>query len=97
MTSDRELLVIDELRARRFYDRLRSATLDWAYRQAGPVGQSLAGVLLFIPDVFMLLFRLVQRPEAKKCGRLLLGFAPATYLVEKPPGFSPSGLVSPLT
>lgn len=90
----RELVVMEEQQAQRFYDRLRSATIDWAAKRAGTTGQGLAGLLLMAPDVFILLWRLLRRADIPTRSRLLLAFALSYFVL--PVDLVPDWLLGPL-
>lgn len=94
MAASRDLIAIDRTDELRFYDRLRAATLRWAGQQAGTLGHGVASTLLFAPDVFMLLCRLIRRPEVARHDRALLTLALAYFLL--PVDLVPDWLLGPL-
>lgn len=87
-------LSIDEAAANRFYDRLRQAVVGWAADRAGMTGKGLVNVLLFTPDIFMLLWRLLHHSEVSKRRRAIMAFALAYFLL--PIDFVPDWLLGPL-
>ena len=66
---------VSEERARRFYDRLRE-NLDSRVKRLGKVGE----LLLLVPDVFILLWRLANDPRVASNHKVLLGSGVAYYL-----------------
>ncbi|HUP45246.1 MAG TPA: DUF1232 domain-containing protein [Thermoanaerobaculia bacterium] len=68
----------EEERARRFYDRLRNRV--HAYAEArGHLAERSTGWLLLVPDMFMLLWRLVNDPRVSGTNKVLLGSGVAYY------------------
>ncbi len=86
--------MIDEAVANRFYDRLRKAVVGWASDRAGMAGKGMANVLLFTPDIFMLLWRLLRHGEISKRRRAIMAFALAYFIL--PIDFVPDWLLGPL-
>ena len=60
--------------AERFYDRLRE-------RIHGKLGDKATGLLLLVPDVFLLLWRLVNDPRVTGSNKILLGSGIAYYFL----------------
>jgi len=60
--------------AERFYDRLRE-------RIHGKLGEKATGLLLLVPDVFLLLWRLVNDPRVTGSNKILLGSGIAYYFL----------------
>ncbi|MGZ8866709.1 MAG: YkvA family protein [Thermoanaerobaculia bacterium] len=65
---------VSEEQARRFYDRLRE-------RVATRLGEKPASLLLLVPDVFLLLWRLVNDSRVNGANKVLLGSAIAYYFL----------------
>ena len=68
----------DEARARRFYDRLRKRIRSYT-EQRGKFVERSTGYLLLVPDIFMLLWRLVTDPRVNGTNKVLLGSGVAYY------------------
>ena len=85
-------------RAERFYDRLRDSIRRYLDRK-GTVGKS-AEWLLLVPDVFMLLWRLINDGRVNGKNKVMLGSGLAYYLFPFdiiPEGFmGPTGFVDDL-
>jgi len=71
---------IDEARATRFYDRLRTSINRFLERKGGAVEKT-GAFLLLVPDVFMLLVRLLRDARITGKDKVLLGSAVAYYLL----------------
>ncbi|MGI6357743.1 MAG: YkvA family protein [Bacillota bacterium] len=91
---EREIITLEEPQVLRFYDRLRTATVDWAAQHAGILGGALVNLLLLAPDVFILLWRLQQRSEVPRRHRLLFLLA-LTYFIS-PADLVPDWVLGPL-
>ncbi len=63
-----------------FYDRLRSRVLDTVERRAGKLPEDVVIALLLVPDIFILLVRLVLDKEVPGRARLLIGGALAYFI-----------------
>jgi len=66
-------------RANRFYDRLRGG-IDGYLKKKGSAAGSISGFLLLVPDVFMLLWRLLRDPRVSGKDRTLLGTAVVYFI-----------------
>jgi uncharacterized membrane protein YkvA (DUF1232 family) len=65
---------VSDEQAERFYDRLRE-------RIHGKLGGKATGLLLLVPDVFLLLWRLVNDPRVTGANKILLGSGIAYYFL----------------
>lgn len=72
-------------RASRFYDRIRASIHDYLEKKGNLAGAA-GRFLLLVPDVFMLLWRLLRDPRVIGRDKVLLGSAVAYY-------FSPFDLI----
>lgn len=72
-------------RANRFYDRIRGSIRDYLDQKENLVGAA-GRFLLLVPDVFMLLWRLLRDPRVTGRDKVLLGSAVVYY-------FSPFDLI----
>lgn len=80
-------------RADRFYDRMRDGIrryLDGKGRVAGKTAE----YLLLVPDVFMLLWRLVNDPRVNTKNKMMLGSGLAYYFF--PLDIMPEGFIGPI-
>jgi uncharacterized membrane protein YkvA (DUF1232 family) len=77
-----------------FYDRLRTRTLDFVERRAGKLPEDAVIALLLVPDVFILLVRLVCDKEVPGRARLLIGGALAYFI--SPFDLLPEALLGPI-
>ncbi|HEU4521472.1 MAG TPA: DUF1232 domain-containing protein [Thermoanaerobaculia bacterium] len=68
----------DEKRAQRFYDRLRERIHSYAEAR-GRVAERSTDYLLLVPDMFILLWRLVNDPRVTGSNKVLLGSGVAYY------------------
>lgn len=86
---------INEGRAQRFYDRVRTAIHDYIDRKGGggALGKT-AEFLLLVPDVFILLWRLASDSRVNGKDKVLLGSAIAYYIF--PFDIIPEALVGPI-
>ena len=80
-------------RAHRFYDRLRGSIERFAAKQ-GQAGSKTAGFLLLVPDVFMLLWRLMADARVIGKDKVLIGSAVAYFVL--PFDLIPEALVGPM-
>lgn len=83
---------VSRRRANRFYDRLR-AKVARAVEDRGTPG-NVAELLLFVPDVFILLWRLAMDARVEIKNKLLLGTT-VTYFIF-PLDFIPEALLGPV-
>lgn len=74
-----------------FYDRLRRGALDAATGRLPRVGRPVIEALLLVPDIFILLVRLLLDPEVPARSRALIGGALAYFLL--PVDLLPEALV----
>jgi uncharacterized membrane protein YkvA (DUF1232 family) len=63
-----------------FYDRLRSRVLDTVERRAGKLPEDVIIALLLVPDIFILLVRLMLDKEVPRRARILIGGALAYFI-----------------
>lgn len=86
-------------RAARFYDRLRDGIRSYLDRKGSLAGKS-AEYLLLVPDVFILLFRLIGDSRVNSKYKVMLGSGIAYYLFPLdliPEGFlGPAGMIDDL-
>ena len=80
-------------RAVRFYDRIRGAIERFVSKQ-GKVAGKTAEFLLLVPDVFILLWRLVNDARVSGKDKVLIGSALAYFVF--PFDLIPEGLVGPM-
>jgi len=66
-------------RANRFYDRIRNSIHDYLEKKDNVAGAA-GRFLLIVPDVFMLLWRLLRDPRVTGRDKVLLGSAVVYYL-----------------
>lgn len=66
-------------RAERFYDRLRGSISRYLEKKSNAVGRT-AEFLLLVPDVFILLWRLVNDARVSGRNKVLLGSSIAYYI-----------------
>jgi uncharacterized membrane protein YkvA (DUF1232 family) len=66
-------------RAERFYDRIRGNIARYLEKRGGGKVEKTAEYLLLVPDVFMLLWRLVTDSRVNSKNKVLLGSAMAYY------------------
>jgi len=84
---------INEGRAQRFYDRVRTAIHEYVERKGGTVTKT-AEFLLLVPDVFILLWRLASDGRVEGKNKVLLGSAIAYYIF--PFDIMPEALLGPI-
>ncbi len=78
---------------RRFYDRLRQV-INARIRKRGALINKTAEWLLFLPDVFVLLFRLTRDPRVSRKNKVILGAALAYFI--SPLDLLPEAIVGPI-
>jgi uncharacterized membrane protein YkvA (DUF1232 family) len=76
-----------------FYDRLREKTVTAVERRGGKVAPAAAKALLLVPDVFIVLVRILLDPEVPGSARALVGGALAYFVL--PLDFMPEALLGP--
>ena len=64
-----------------YYDRMRSQVLDAAGKRSKKMGKPVAEALLLVPDVFVLLVRLMLDKEVPADARALIGGALAYFVL----------------
>src|SRR5436305_15305378 len=84
---------INEGRAQRFYDRVRTAIHDYVARKGSAAGKT-AEFLLLVPDVFILLWRLASDVRVEGKNKVLVGSAIAYYIF--PFDIMPEALLEPV-
>lgn len=82
-----------EARATRFYDRIRTRIQQYVDRKGSVIGKT-ADFLLLVPDVFILLWRLLRDSRVSGKNKVLLGSAVAYYVF--PFDLIPEALVGPI-
>jgi uncharacterized membrane protein YkvA (DUF1232 family) len=85
---------MNEGRAQRFYDRVRSAIHTYIERKGGDTLGKTAEFLLLVPDVFILLWRLTTDGRVTGKNKVLLGSAVAYYIF--PFDILPEALLGPV-
>jgi uncharacterized membrane protein YkvA (DUF1232 family) len=80
-------------RAQRFYDRVRASIRQYLERKAN-LGEKTTDYLLLVPDVFMLLWRLVNDARVNAKNKVLLGSGIAYYIF--PLDMLPEAIVGPM-
>jgi uncharacterized membrane protein YkvA (DUF1232 family) len=85
---------MNEGRAQRFYDRVRSAIHDYVERKGGGAASKTAEFLLLVPDVFILLWRLAADKRVEGKNKVLVGSAIAYYIF--PFDIMPEALLGPV-
>lgn len=80
-------------RAERFYDRVRASIQKYLSEKAH-LGDTAAGYLLLVPDIFMLLWRLVNDAAVNAKNKVLLGSGIAYYIF--PLDMLPEALLGPM-
>lgn len=78
-------------RAERFYDRIRASITNYLSRTV--LGDKSQTLLLLVPDVFMLLWRLVNDARVNAKNKMLLGSGIAYYIF--PIDLIPEGFIGP--
>jgi uncharacterized membrane protein YkvA (DUF1232 family) len=82
-----------ELEAQRFYDRLR-ATIHRYVEKKGVAVEKTAEFLLLVPDVFILLWRLLTDPRVNGKDKILLGSGVVYFL--SPIDLIPEAFLGPI-
>ena len=91
---DREAAVqLSGDRANRFYDRLRASVRGYVSGLGGAVEKT-SEFLLLVPDVFILLWRLINDPRVNGKNKVLLGGGVAYYIL--PIDLLPEAFLGPL-
>lgn len=80
-------------RAQRFYDRVRENIRNYLEKKGSLAGKS-GEYLLLVPDMFMLLWRLINDPRVNSKNKVLLGSGLAYYLF--PLDIMPEGFMGPI-
>lgn len=80
-------------RVQRFYDRVRERIQTYLERKGNIAGKT-GEFLLLVPDMFILLWRLVNDDRVSGKAKVLLGSAIAYYIF--PFDFIPEGIVGPM-
>lgn len=93
MQESTELVPVSRDRAQRFYDRIR-ARIKTYLENKGPVVEKSASLLLLVPDIFILLWRLVNDGRVTGKNKVLLGSGIAYYLF--PLDMIPEALLGPM-
>lgn len=77
-----------------FYDRLRERILRFAESKGGKLGPKATEALLLVPDVFILLVRLMLDKDVPKSTRALIGSALAYFVL--PVDLLPEAMLGPV-
>ncbi|HEX8619767.1 MAG TPA: DUF1232 domain-containing protein [Thermoanaerobaculia bacterium] len=80
-------------RAARFYDRMRNAIRGYLDKTGALAGKT-GDYLMLAPDVFVLLWRLVNDPRVNSKNKMMLGSGLAYYVF--PLDIMPEGFVGPI-
>jgi uncharacterized membrane protein YkvA (DUF1232 family) len=70
---------VSEKKATRFYDRIRGSIQRYVEKK-GSAAEKTAGFLLFVPDVFILLWRLANDSRVSAKNKVILGSGIAYYI-----------------
>lgn len=84
---------VSDDRAQRFYDRIRRSITQYLEKKAH-LGEKSASWLLLVPDVFILLWRLVNDARVNAKNKMILGSGIAYYLF--PLDLIPEGFLGPV-
>jgi len=84
---------VTKKRATRFYDRVRGKIKEFVEERGERLGPA-AEFLLFVPDVFMLMFRLVRDARVSAANKALVGVGLAYYIL--PIDIIPEAIVGPM-
>ena len=84
---------ISSERAQRFYDKVRESIRRYLEKKGSLAGKS-GEYLLMVPDMFMLLWRLINDPRVNSKNKVLLGSGLAYYLF--PLDIMPEGFLGPI-
>ncbi|WP_227761830.1 YkvA family protein [Zhaonella formicivorans] len=91
---DEGVTLKDLKKAQDFFDKIRKQISDWAEKKGGRKGKMAAEVILFAPDLFMLLVRLARDKRIPAQNKAVI-FAGITYFIS-PVDFFPEALLGPL-
>ncbi len=80
-------------RAKRFYDKVRDNIRKYLEKKGSLAGKS-GEYLLLVPDMFMLLWRLINDPRVNSKNKVLLGSGLAYYLF--PLDIMPEAILGPI-
>jgi uncharacterized membrane protein YkvA (DUF1232 family) len=80
-------------RAQRFYDKIRGSIRGYLEKKGSVAGKS-GEYLLLVPDMFMLLWRLINDPRVNSKNKVLLGSGLAYYFF--PLDIMPEGFLGPI-
>ena len=80
-------------RAQRFYDKIRESIRGYLEKKGSVAGKS-GEYLLLVPDMFMLLWRLINDPRVNSKNKVLLGSGLAYYFF--PLDIMPEGFLGPI-
>lgn len=84
---------LDHDKASRFYDRIR-ARIDKSLAMRGGATEKVKEFLLFVPDIFILLWRLANDSRVNGKNKILLGSGLAYYIL--PLEFLPEAILGPV-
>jgi len=84
---------VSKRRATRFYDRIRHKIREYVDRRGEKLGTA-AELLLFAPDVFMLLFRLMRDSRVSAMNKVLVGAGIAYFVL--PIDILPEAMLGPM-
>ncbi|MGK2856968.1 MAG: YkvA family protein [Thermoanaerobaculia bacterium] len=84
---------VSKKRATRFYDRIRNKIKDYIAHRGAKLGTA-ADLLLFAPDVFMLLFRLMRDARVSATNKVLVGTGIAYFVL--PIDILPEAIIGPM-
>lgn len=84
---------VSKRRATRFYDRVRGKIRSFVEERGERLGPA-AEFLLFVPDVFMLMFRLMRDSRVSAANKALVGIGIAYYVL--PIDIIPEAIVGPM-
>lgn len=93
MQESTELVPVSRDRAERFYDRIRGRIKTYLEQKGTAVGKT-GSLLLVVPDIFILLWRLVNDGRVNGKNKVLLGSGIAYYLF--PLDMIPEALLGPM-
>lgn len=80
-------------RAQRFYDKVRESIRGYLEKKGSLAGKS-GEYLLLVPDMFMLLWRLINDPRVNSKNKVMIGSGLAYYLF--PLDIMPEGFLGPI-
>jgi uncharacterized membrane protein YkvA (DUF1232 family) len=84
---------VSQDRAQRFYDRMRGAIRTYLEKKGSAAGKT-GEYLLLVPDIFILLWRLINDSRVNSKHKVMLGSGLAYYLF--PLDILPEGFLGPL-